>query len=297
MRIIDDNGRLFGKINIIDFTVLLVILSIIALFIFSYLKFRENSRPKEPQARETTELEMDFKLIKIAPEKIPLIMAGDKQIGGNGDVIGEIISLGKPGPYQYIFNMSSTSGTRIGFLTKDDALLKEMPAKLKLKVEVRDLNGAYYNNQQLLFNIPVTFSTEKYSVLAVPIVPAEQKYESWMQIKVKFAGLYPELSNIISKGHIELDSEGRVIGRLKEIASTKPTDVQALKLEENTIAVISDPFRSDVVAILDILCSKMPDGYYYKNYSVKIGSQITFSSELYQVTGIILGVDIKSEDK
>jgi len=299
MKIIDDKGRIFGKINIIDLLVLLVIIGIVGMFVFSYVKFIENSRPKKAEVKETTSLEIDFKLIRVSPEVVSLLKVGDKQLDSNGKAIGEITWIGEPKPYQYIFNMGSGPGVRVGFLVKEDEYFKEIPVKIKLHAEVRELSGAYYNNQQLLFNTPVTFSTSKYSLLAVPVVAlsSAQKHQTWLQIKVKFSGLYPELSNLINQGHIEIDAEGNVIARLKEIISAKLTEVQALKVQDNTIAVINDPFRSDITAVLDVLCTKMPDGWYYKNYPVKIGSQITFSAELYQVTGTIIGLNIPEETK
>ena len=44
MNIIDDKGRLFGKINIIDFMVLLFILCLMPMFYFGYKIF--NRKPK-----------------------------------------------------------------------------------------------------------------------------------------------------------------------------------------------------------------------------------------------------------
>ena len=66
MRIIDDKGRLFGKINIIDALVILFVLCLMPMFYFGY-KIFNRAQPKEEEEMVTiTKAEYD-KLINPPP--------------------------------------------------------------------------------------------------------------------------------------------------------------------------------------------------------------------------------------
>ena len=175
---------------------------------------------------------------------------------------------------------------------KEKTDLTEVSVTLKLKAEIRENDWLYYQGQPILSNLPFIFKTNKYKLKVLPVMPAKQSKERWVEIKVKFSGLSPELSNIINKGHMEKDQNGRIVGKLKEILMTKPSQIQALKLEENRLVFINDPYRTDIVALLDVLCEVMEGEFYYKNYPIKIGSQITFSSRMYMVSGTIISINL-----
>ncbi len=287
MTLIDEKGRLFGKINIIDF------LLILFLFVIIPISWSAYKILKKPQAvilkpKEYIEVEMSCSFIKLTPKIAKLIRGGDKELDANGEIVGEITWLGETKPYCYKFLMSTDA--RDPILLKENLNLLELPVKLRLKMEVRNQNWLYYQDQQVLYNSSFDFKTMKYTVQVVPIMPIKERKEQWMQVRVKFAGISPELSNLINKGHIEKDENGRIIGKLKEIVVSKPSEIQALKLEDNRVVLINDPYRTDVVALLDLLCTNSGGDLYFKNYPVKIGSQITFSSNLYIVSGIITAV-------
>lgn len=66
--------------------------------------------------------------------------------------------------------------------------------------------------------------------------------------------------------------------------------MSALKLEENKFVFINDPYRSDIVVLMDILCTEKENTLYFKNFPVRIGSQINFTSDLYIVSGTIIEI-------
>lgn len=290
MKIIDEKGKLFGKINIIDFLAVLFLLSLLPMFYFGY----RLSRIKPPEVeirRELIEIELPCVMRKIPPETLKLIKVGDAQIDDKGKKIGEIINLGKPVPYNYRIPFFPTSSR--DYLIKEDGVLKEVPATLRLIMEVKENNKIFYNQQPVFYEAPFDFTTAKYSVEAASIlqIPEETKPRRWVKVKVRFSGLVPELCEIINGGHIEKDSEGKIIGRIDEILERQASQIQALKLEESRLMVINDPFRKDLTAALSLLCVEDESGLYFKNYPVKIGSQINFSSKFYIVSGTIIDIN------
>jgi len=283
--IIDEKGKLFGKVNIIDFLVIMILFFLIPMFYFVY-KIK-NIKVEEPK-KEIIEIELPCSLIKLPPETLKLIALGDKEVDIRGNQIAEISSIGESKVYQYKFYLYPNNPR--DFIMKETEGLYEIPVKLKLNVEVKD-NNLYYKDKRIMFDTPFNFQTDKYKVIAEPLMPGYPRKEQWLKVKVKFSSLSPELSGIINQGHTEKDDYGRIVGKLEEILTRKPSEIQALKLEESKLIFLNDPYRSDITALLNLLCTQINEEFYFKNYPIKIGSQINFTSAYYIVSGTI--IDIK----
>jgi len=281
LKFIDEKGRLFGKINIIDFLVLVFFLFILPAIFFSYKLVKTRLATKAEQ-RAITEVTVDAKFVEVPKSTLNQIMAGDSEKDEEGKQIAELITFSKP----LSFRHKITMGSGQTMIIKDQNLY-EVPIKIKLAGYIEN-DKFYYKGVPLSINTTFPFKTEKYSLKAQPNTEGAQK---WMLVKVLFMGASPELSTLINKGHIERDGEGNIIGELKEVLSNKTSEVSALKMEENKVVLINDPYRNDVVALLNLLCTEKEGTLYFKNYSVKIGNQINFTSELYSVTGTIIGME------
>ncbi|MBN1912911.1 MAG: hypothetical protein JW788_00770, partial [Candidatus Omnitrophica bacterium] len=167
---------------------------------------------------------------------------------------------------------------------------KQVPASIKIRAEVRN-NSLFYNNQQIINGVPISFKTDKYYVKAIPIIE-QSKNEKWMKVKIKFFSLPSEVSSAINEGDVQKEKDSRTIAKLNKIISRSPSKVQALKLEESKIVFITDPSCDDIVASLDLLCNYDAGGnLFYKETPVKIGSQITFFSTYYWISGTIIEIE------
>lgn len=285
MKIIDEKGRLFGKVNIIDFLVVLFLCVLVFVFYSAY-KIVTKEPPVEP--KEFLEFEIPCDLIKIKPEVLALIAIGDRETDEKNNTVGEIIWVGESKPAKYLVNLGSNEKYEV-----DDPTLRQLPVKLKIKTEKRlgdnNIYNIFYNNQKISIGEPFRFTTNKYAVEVIPNLPTQK--EAWVEIKVKFSAISPEINKLISEGYIEKDKKGRIIGRLNKIVSIHPSQVQALKVEEGKFIFVTDPLRNDVVAILEILCTKKEGSLYFKDFSVKTGTQMTFVSELYVISGEVIGIE------
>lgn len=403
MKIIDENGKLFSKINVIDFLVILFVVFLVPMFYFGYQVFTK--KPIQVEGPRVIDTEINCRFIKIGPKILKLVVVGDKELDKESKQIGEITWIGNSKPYQYKIDMGSGKIESI-----EDPVLKELPAKIKLKAEIRG-NNLYYKDKPLLINSPIDFKTDKYTIEATPTteekieikidldlyvmlkglnddtfklisvgdkelddkkeVIAEilsvgkiekdtheidlssgnfvmgedsskkqasikirlkvemgkdkqayfkgeritsnslvefktDKYtlkgiiaktyevmplpltEKWLQVQVKFLGVIPELAKIIDKGDIEKDPSGKIVGRLEQIISNRSSDVLILK--DDRFITVSHPFQKDIITFLNILSIEKEGILYFKNYPVKIGNMITFTTDLYSISGTIVGV-------
>lgn len=284
MKIIDGKGSLFGKINIIDFIMILLLLFSIPMF---YLGWNIFTGKHSSSVYMLAEQVMRCKFIKVNPETLKLIAVGDKEVDIDGNVLGEITWVGVSGPYRHQVNFGKDEEQSI-----DDSVLKEIPVKIRIKTSISGSN-LYYKKSQIAVDSAFEFKTAKYSITAIPL---SNRMEKWVKVKVRFNGVTPELSNVINRGHLEKDISGKIIGIMSEIISIKLSQISALKMEENRLVLITDPYRTDIMAGLDILCVDKDGTLYFKNFPVKIGSQIIFSSDIYLLSGVIIEVE-RSEDK
>ena len=92
MKLIDEKGRLFGKINLIDLMVILLLLGAIPIFYFGYKIYTEEVKV-EQQAEFFVE-EVYCKFVGLTSKDAESITVGDKEMDENGEMIGEVTWVG-----------------------------------------------------------------------------------------------------------------------------------------------------------------------------------------------------------
>ena len=194
MKIIDEKGRLFGKINVIDFLVILFLLSLTPMFYFGYklstskkeLMQREQQAQQEPLAqqqveqqkpKEFIEITIPCNFIEVPAYLLPYLKVGVKQIDEKGKVVGEIIWVGESRPFQHAYNLGTDEDGKLKKIKVEDPKLKQLAARLKLTVEVRDPD-LYYNNWRIQLGSWFLFTTDLYSYRAMPIESEKGKIKS-----------------------------------------------------------------------------------------------------------------------
>ena len=279
MKIIDEKGRLFGKINVIDFMVISFLFFLVPAFYIGYKIILEQPKLKV-SGREFIEIEINCRLIKLKPELLKMISVGEKELDENGEVIGEIISLGQSEPYAYKFDI----GEKI--IIKEDALLKQVEAKLKLKAEVKQ-GRPYYKEREIIIGSSLEFKTDKYEITGLLYLK-----EKWLKFRVKFTGVGPEVARSLLKGDVEKDVFERTIGRIDSILSNEPAMLETITVEGKFVT-LNHPFNRDIVVSLDAKCIEKEGAYFYKDYLAKMGNEIVFSATSYSILGMIVGIRIE----
>lgn len=166
MKIIDEQGRLFGKINLIDFLVMLFLFSLIPIFYLGYTILTK--KPLELNERkEYVFIEIPCNLIKISPETLKLIKVGDKAIDKEHIPAGEITWIGGSRPYIHKFYIDNADKDHP--LLVENKALRDLSVRLTLRAEIK-ADSLYYNNKQILVGSSLDFKTDKYKVEAIPLM-------------------------------------------------------------------------------------------------------------------------------
>lgn len=124
-KIIDEKGRLFGKINIVDLAVIVIIIAVIAVVVIRLNSQRMNARSENPLSdQETVYVTLTSSLV--VPEIAESIKPGDKLVANNHFTTGEVVSV-ESVPASYVSNNS-----------EGKAVLSEHPLWKDLTIVIKD---------------------------------------------------------------------------------------------------------------------------------------------------------------
>ena len=131
------------------------------------------------------------------------------------------------------------------------------------------------------------FKTNEYTLTAVP----SEKEKEWVSLQVKFSDVVPEIAKFVQKGDREKDAYEQTITRINSIISNQPAQITTIY--EEKFITLSHPFNKDILISIDVLCIEKEGEYFYKDSLLKIGNNIAFTTELYSISGLIVGIQLK----
>lgn len=237
-------------------------------------------------------LKIDVILKELDSATIKSIAVGDREMDEKGDVVAEILEIGNVDN-----NVSEIDLGNGFFITGESDDKKQLNVKMSLKCEIGENNKLYIKGVNIMSDSAFEFKTDKYAVKAVidktRNIKQQPFSEKWLSVQVKFSEIIPELAKVISEGDIEKDSTNRKVGRLKSIISNRPSAIMVLR--DNNVINTSHPLQKDIVCSLDILAMEKNGVFYFKNYPIKIGNSINFATDLYSITGTIVGIDTREQ--
>lgn len=283
MKLIDPKGRLFGVINVIDLLALIFILSFIPLFIFSLRLFMPRKVAKPRVEYVTIEL---YGLLKELPaEMAEAVAVADTEPAPDGSPLGTILWRGETRPHTWKIDLGNNK-----FQTVQDPFLKEIPVKLSLRVE-RIGEKATYNMHPISLNDELVFRAKKYTA-RLQLRPEGFPTE-WVTVKICFTGLTPGLSKLIREGANEKDETNQIIGKVNRIISSivlepSPNKLLQAQFDQN----IKEYNRVMTVVEMKLFCRKNNTGeFMYKDFAVRVGSQIVFATPQFIISGDILELE------
>lgn len=136
----------------------------------------------------------------------------------------------------------------------------------------------------LLYRVYETFKLEKNMV------------QELVFARVEFSDMTPEFVKVVSKGDTEKDASGNLVGKLVNISSAEPSKVWVV-VDNKILGAISHPTKKDLIIDAMLLCAKRDGVLFYKNSQVKIGNTISFTTDLYNFTGKIVGLKFIVKNK
>ena len=165
-RIIDQKGKLFGMINVIDLFVILILLSFVPVSFIGYsiLTRKEMHKPAEW-------VTVQIKLTETEPEFRAVISKGDVERDSYGDTIGRLIGI------------SSIKASKVWVIVENKMIsTTDHPSKRDIVIGVVILcvkkEGVWYHKfQPVKIGSPLLFETDLYNLLGtvVALKPIENR--------------------------------------------------------------------------------------------------------------------------
>jgi hypothetical protein len=152
---------------------------------------------------------------------------------------------------------------------------------------VKDGNQLYFKGEQVEYNSLLEFNTDKYEITG--LVSLKEKL---IRLRVKFSKVVPEVARIIRKGDVEKDVFDRTIAKIVSIISNEPALMETITGQGQFIT-LNHPFYRDLVIYIDALCMEKDGAYYFKDHLAKMGNEIVISTELYSISGMVVGLELK----
>lgn len=256
MAMVDDKGRIFNKINIIDLMVILFIILVIA-------------------------VGAKFVLVKPEPAWITAeVMAGKQPYGvidsieegsliteSSGRIIGEVLAI-------YISPSNAAEDTTLF---------------LNLSIEKKN-NKLYFANKELSINSKIDFNIGYANIKGANIISINKGLDKEVKniVEVIFTNTTPWVAEKISKGDNEVNSIGRIIAKIKDTEIVPAGMI--VTSDTGEVYLREHPELKDVTAAFEIIANQKGDSLFFHNSELKVGKGFSFYSEEYDISGTIINI-------
>jgi len=280
MKIVDEKGRVFGKINIIDFIILIFLISLMPIFYYGYRLFYSVNYY---DIQGLKDIEVMGIVYDISPEILSKINRGDKDLDANRKTIAEIIDVGKLEKLKREVKIGKES-----IIIEDTGL----NIKLRLRGKIKD-NSFLFKNEKILDYKPFNFTSSKYSLEVFLKKHQEGIVSEKIKVRVFASKILNELAFLISVGDKEYKilEQGKefVLGEIISIISSKPSKGLLFSRDKEEKFFMDSPFR-DVELILALNIEEWMGGIFYKNIAIKVGNSFIFRTTRYNLNCIVLEI-------
>lgn len=158
MKIIDEKGRIFGKINVIDFLVVLFLVFLMPMFYFGY-KILNTKQVVVVEEKKTIQVEVKF--LNILLEVANVIKEGDVARDPTGDATGTIVKIvSNESPKSYLLDAKDN---QFIIIPNPYSQSRDMKAMLDLKC-VQQGRALYFDTTVIKIGEPILFSTDLYNI-------------------------------------------------------------------------------------------------------------------------------------
>jgi hypothetical protein len=271
MKFIDDKGRLFGMINVIDFLVLAFLICLIPMLYFGYRIIGLQS--PEPPSSKYKEVYLNCQLVKLRPDIAKKVSINDRELSRKGSIIGEVIDLGEIRP------------------DDSDPSLKQRYALLKLRLEFKG-SGLVYGDNVVDYNSEIIFKTNEYAITA----RVTDELSKMLKISITLRDLDDQTIALIKVGDREVDASG---GTLAEIAAVgKPTEsFREFELGRGKFSIGRVINKKQITTEMILRCQEISNGIYFKGRLLTYDTPIDFVTNKYRVKGFLSRAYEVAEEK
>lgn len=256
MKFIDDKGKLFGKINIID---ILVVLFIILILVVG-LKF-VLVKPNTVWITTTV-------IVKDQPYEVVDYLKEEVILGSSEEKIGEILAI--------YASPLDTKG--------------EIVIYLNLSIEKKN-NKFYFGDQELNINRQIKLNIGHVILDKANIISINKTVfkETKITVKALFKDIKPWFAENISKGDIELNTKDKIIAKIIDTEVSPASMITTSDTGE--VYLREHPELKDIIVTFELIAKEKKNLLLFHNQELKINNNFKFYTEKYDLSGTIININ------
>ena len=156
---IDEKGRIFGKLNIIDFIFVVLLLSVIPVFYYG----NRLTAMKKPAVKRYEKVIAEIKFLKIMPELASVIREGDIDKDSGGDTAGVLKKIISSKNSQFV-----AMGNSEQVIIMEDPMTRDVQASFELNC-VNDNGVLSFEGYPVKIGSDIAFTTDLYSMQGIVV--------------------------------------------------------------------------------------------------------------------------------
>lgn len=151
----DEKGRVFGKINLLDLTAVIMIISLLPMAYFGHKALSRKD------GRAANWVEVEVKLFNVIPEVVSALKEGDEEFDAGGALTGRIEKIVSIKPAEVLVDFNGSTVIASEHPSKKDVLIR-----LKMLC-VKRAGVLFHNGAQIKIGNEIVVSTDLYNVKGI----------------------------------------------------------------------------------------------------------------------------------
>ncbi|MDP3787237.1 MAG: DUF4330 family protein [Candidatus Omnitrophota bacterium] len=262
MKYVDEKGRLFGIINVIDFIALFFFICLVPPLMYFGYKIIIIQQP-ESLGDRVKDVYLNCEMVKLKPDVATKMSVYDRELNAQGAVIGQIMELGEIEPYEKY------------------ASLKQRQALLKLRIEFRG-SDLFYKGDLVDAYSELLFKTKKYTAVVI----INEELTRMIRVKITLKDLNADVTALIKIGDKETDAEGKTIAEIVMVGT--PTEsFREFELNRGNFTIGKIVGKQQINIEMILKCQELSGEIYFKGKPLTYNLPIEFVTNKYKVKGFL----------
>lgn len=271
MKILDEKGRLWGRINLLDLIIILGIV-LITIIVIRFFLINDGKNDK-----------MESYLVTIAPftestSYYNAIKTGDVELDPENKKIARIIQVDE---------VNKTVLAQISAVKdKQDIIFKRRKIKINSRIGIETEHVVI---EGIITNMQTYVNPEQY-------ISAQSKKLTSIIVKIKLYEKDPWFTDAVQEGDKEV-----ILTQIQPITIAKIIKKEILpsliiSVEKDTAQEVAHPSKHDLLLTVELKCEREHDAMTFKGQSIKIGAEIIIETDDLIIQGEIIHVGSAETD-
>jgi len=271
MKILDEKGRLWGKINLIDLIVILVLILIVIILARFFL------------LKDTDKTKTETYLVTIAPFSnsawfFDAIQPGDVELDQRNNKIARIVHVDGKKNQVYVQIIAEK--------VKEEIVFKGRKIKINSRIWIETEQVMI---EGIIIKIQTGLKPEQYRAsLATKL--------STVTVLLRLYEKDPWFIDAVQEGDTEVIQSGDQTFKIAKIVKKESHPSRIISVRSGKVQEVAHPNKKDLLLTIELICEQENDTLLFKEQKIKRGAEITIETKKIVIQGEIIHVGSAETD-